>query len=95
LPAEPASSRGWKEVLPFLVVEVVSPDYRKRDYIEKWRDYHDARIPEYWIVDGERRHLLALRWTPGDWELHKFEGSGVYTTPLLPGLELDVVRLWL
>jgi len=39
-------------------------------------------------------HFLALRWTPGDWELHKLEGSGTYTAPLRPGLEVDVARLW-
>lgn len=33
------------------VVEVVSEDSRIRAHVEKPRDYLDASIPEYWIVD--------------------------------------------
>lgn len=34
-----------------LVVEVVSPDRPERDTEEKVRDYAEAGIPEYWIVN--------------------------------------------
>ena len=34
-----------------LVVEIVSPDKPQRDTEEKPRDYADAGIPEYWIVN--------------------------------------------
>jgi len=34
-----------------LVVEIVSPDKPKRDIEEKPRDYAEANIPEYWIVN--------------------------------------------
>jgi Uma2 family endonuclease len=46
-----------------LVMEIVSPDRPKRDTEEKPRDYAEAGIPEYWIVNplDETIALLTLR----------------------------------
>ena len=46
-----------------LTVEIVSPDGPKRDLVDKRRDYAEAGIPEYWIVDprNETVTVLALR----------------------------------
>lgn len=45
-----------------LVVEIVSPDHPERDTVEKPRDYAQAGIPEYWIVNpiDETITVLAL-----------------------------------
>lgn len=94
LPPDPDDPLAWKHVRPLVVVEVVSPGDETRDYADKRRDYHRAEIPEYWIVDRERRLFLALRWTPYGWDERHVEGSGTYTTPLLPGLELTIEALW-
>jgi Uma2 family endonuclease len=93
-PADPDSPLAWTQIRPFLVIEVVSPGQGRRDYVEKYASYHLAQIPEYWIVDPGRRSLLALRWAPEQWEHHSIEGQGTYTTPLLPGLTLEVAELW-
>ena len=42
-----------------LVVEIVSPDHPARDLVDKRRDYAEARIPEYWIVDP-RSHTVTV-----------------------------------
>ena len=44
------------------VAEVVSPDRPARDTVTKRRDYAEARIPEYWIVNpvDETVTVLAL-----------------------------------
>ena len=71
----------WEDwPVPILVVEVLSPYTRRRDREEK-RDFYlnDARIPEYWIVDPERRTITSvcagvaddivdatMTWTPAD-----------------------------
>ena len=34
-----------------LVIEIVSPASRRTDHVHKRRDYADAGIPHYWIVD--------------------------------------------
>lgn len=36
-----------------IVVEVVSEESRGRDHIDKPREYAEAGIPEYWIVDDD------------------------------------------
>ncbi len=46
-----------------LVMEVVSddPEGRRRDLVEKRRDYARAAIGEYWMVDPETRTITVLR----------------------------------
>jgi Uma2 family endonuclease len=44
---------------PDLVAEVVSKD-RRRDLVEKRRDYAKAGIPEYWIIDPEKSRVVVL-----------------------------------
>ncbi len=46
--------------LPSLIVEVLSPSTRKRDRMQKRTFYADARIPEYWIVDPERKTVTVI-----------------------------------
>ena len=43
-------------------MEVVSPgeQNRKHDYEDKRAEYADAGIPEYWIVDPEKRVIVVL-----------------------------------
>jgi Uma2 family endonuclease len=52
------------------LIELVSPDTRSNDVVEKVREYHEVRVPLYIIVDQERedgpRRLLGYRYTrPG------------------------------
>lgn len=48
-----------------LVIEVVSPDDAKRDTQIKRREYAEARIPEYWLVNplDETMTVLTLQGT--------------------------------
>jgi Uma2 family endonuclease len=43
-----------------LVIEIVSPDKPKRDTEEKPRDYAEAGIPEYWIVNPLQDTITVL-----------------------------------
>ena len=45
-----------------LVVEIVSdaPSDRERDLVEKRRDYAEAGVPEYWVVDPRGQTVLQL-----------------------------------
>src|SRR5258705_11134777 len=43
-----------------LVVELLSPGTRRRDFNLKRREYAAAGIPDYWIVDGKRRRLTVF-----------------------------------
>ena len=43
--------------VPDLVVEVVSPGTRRLDEVRKVKEYAEAGIPEYWVVDPEREAI--------------------------------------
>jgi len=46
---------------PDLVVEVLSPSTAKRDRGVKLERYRHFQVPEYWIVDAERRTIDIWR----------------------------------
>ncbi len=54
---------SWETApLPLLVVEVLSPTTRRRDFGVKRSVYIDeAGIPEYWVLDGEARTVTVMR----------------------------------
>ena len=56
-------SFAWQDIRTvYLVVEILSPSTARADRITKRRLYQEQRIPEYWIVDTEQRHVEV--WTP-------------------------------
>jgi Uma2 family endonuclease len=59
--ADPAEDDWARLPLPELVVEVVSGTSRIRDYNQKRSFYLELGIPEYWIVDGQRREITIVR----------------------------------
>jgi Uma2 family endonuclease len=74
-----------------LVVEVVSPDDPDRDLVEKRRDYAEANIPEYWIVDPRSETIVVLRLRDGAYVEHGVFGRGARaTSALLAGFAVDV-----
>ena len=76
-----------------LVVEVVSDSAadHERDYIRKRLEYAIARIPEYWIVDPQAQSILVLTLKSAQYIEHgRFVRGEVATSPLLPGLQVNV-----
>lgn len=53
-----------------LVIEVVSPDDPDRDIRVKRRDYAEARIPEYWIVNPMDETISVLTLAGGRYVEH-------------------------
>lgn len=52
----------WQSApLPTLVVEVLSNRSRRGDQVVKRDFYLEVGIPEYWIVDGDRRTFRVVR----------------------------------
>ena len=74
-----------------LVVEVVSPNGRRRDLVQKRLDYAEAGIPEYWIVDP-RDHMILVLTLEGDayTEHGVFARGSTATSPLLQDFEINV-----
>jgi len=82
---------------PELVVEIGSPSTRRRDETIKRRLYERAGVSEYWTVDPELDLVRVYRRTDGVFarpiELSA-EAGDVLTTPLLPGLDLPLARIF-
>ena len=77
-----------------LVVEIVSPDDPGRDYVDKFREYEAAGVPEYWIIDplAQRTEFNQLR--DGKYREVLPDENGVYHSVQLPGFWLRVEWLW-
>ena len=87
----------YAQGIPELVVEIASPSTRRRDEGIKRHLYERAGVTEYWIVDPEVDRVRVNR-RDGDTfgravELAR-EHSETLTTPLLPGLEMPLVRIF-
>jgi Uma2 family endonuclease len=70
-------------------VEVVSEDDPARDLVTKRREYAEAGIPEYWIVDARTETITVLQLAAGAYREHGvFPRGTAATSPLLAGLEI-------
>jgi Uma2 family endonuclease len=85
-------AQRWIEGAPDLAVEVLSPSTESRDLGVKKELYVKHGVREYWIVDPDAETV----------EVHALErGTSTtlragdrLTSPLLPGLELDVAAIF-
>lgn len=77
-----------------VVVEVVSPDSRRRDRVEKVVDYEAEGVREYWLIDPPRRQV-ELRRLGGDGRYRLIEHEeGILTSEAIPGFRLRIDWLW-
>lgn len=87
--------RGYFEVVPDIVVEVLSTD-RRRDLVRKRQLYAEAGVLEYWIVDPRDDTVTLLELRDGEYaERAVLTAADTLTTPLLTGLAIplnDVFR---
>lgn len=78
-----------------LVVEIISPESRARDRGDKFYEYEQGGVGEYWLLDPLRKQA----------EFYQLDAeriyrpvapdeSGLYRGRLLPGLTLKVDWLW-
>ncbi|MBI3268917.1 MAG: Uma2 family endonuclease [Planctomycetes bacterium] len=79
----------WATWIPEIALEVVSPGSEHRDYVEKREEYLSFGVTEYWILDFERREMLVLRRSRGQWVERRVGGSEPLRTRLLPGFEFS------
>ena len=74
-----------------LVMEVVSPDDPQRDNVTKRREYAQAGIPEYWIIDPAETSISVLTLRGREYALHgEFVAGETATSLLLDRFMVDV-----
>ena len=78
-----------------LAVEVVSLESRTRDRVEKFREYQQAGVLEYWLIDPAHELAEAYRLSPsGIYEPVGLGDPARLTCEALPGFWIDVAWLW-
>jgi Uma2 family endonuclease len=80
-----------------LVVEVVSDDSVARDRTDKFYEYQEGGVREYWIIDpraGKQRVDLYVLDAQGRYLPVPPEEGGIYRSAVLPGFWLKEEWLW-
>ncbi len=78
-----------------LVVEIISPESLGRDRGEKFVEYEAAGIPEYWLIDPERRRAEFYRLdVRGHYHDAGVDGAGRYHSQVLAGLWVEPGWFW-
>jgi Uma2 family endonuclease len=79
---------------PDLVIEILSPSTRHIDRGEKYYEYEEAGVREYWMIDPDRKQAEFLRLSvTGRFEPVALE-NGVFQSETLSGMRLEVEWLW-
>ena len=78
--------------VPDMIFEFVSGSRadQERDYIHKRAEYYAIGVKEYVIVDRFKRVVLVLTWQETDYAERALRPGDMYTTPMLPGLEVSI-----
>jgi Uma2 family endonuclease len=87
-------ARTELEGSPDLAVEIVSLDSFERDWRDKYFEYEQAGIREYWVVDPNSQQMKVYRLN----EQGKFESQqaekGIFKSKVLPGFWIKPEWLW-
>jgi Uma2 family endonuclease len=88
-----------------LVVEVVSSNWRD-DYYDKFRNYEEMGIPEYWIADyaalGARKFIgnpkqptiFVCELVDGEYQMTSFQGNNLIVSATFPQLNLTAQQIF-
>jgi Uma2 family endonuclease len=84
-------SRASSTVLngpPEIAVEIVSPDSEFRDFHQKFSEYEEAGVREYWIVNpiSKQAHLFVRNEKTNEFDRREPDAEGRLQSAVLPGL---------
>ena len=86
------ASAGFLDVAPELVVEIISPDDKWSDVIEKLREYFTVGVKLVWVADPELRSVLAYRSLT---DVREFTADDeLISEDVLPGFTVNVADLF-
>jgi Uma2 family endonuclease len=79
-----------------VIVEFVSAGRRDRvrDYETKRDEYMAIGVREYWVIDRFEHNMTVFSRSTGKIKRRVIRANQVYQSPLLPGFELPLARLF-
>ena len=78
-----------------LVVEIISPGSRGTDRGDKFYEYEEGGVCEYWLIDPQRHQAeFYLRGEDGIYCLAPISEDGIFRSTVLKGLWLKADWLW-
>ncbi len=85
------------EGAPDLVVEIISPGSVTIDRRDKYQEYEQAGVKEYWLIDPRPRHKRATFFTLDDEGFlipAALDAEGCFHSSVLPGFWINPTWLW-
>jgi Uma2 family endonuclease len=80
---------------PDLIVEILSPRTKDRDYGFKFRKYAEVGVKEYWIADPEGKTIEVYQLSEKGFELYKsFSGNDIFESGMFSGLSFLLSDIW-
>ena len=78
-----------------LVIEVISTESRTCDRGEKFYEYEEGGVREYWLIDPQRKQAeFYQRGDSGFYRAISTDETDIYHSQVLPGLWIKVDWLW-
>lgn len=78
-----------------ICIEIVSPGSEAVDRGDKFIEYQQSGVTEYWMLDPLRREALFYRLNEAGIYIPQYPAeAGTYHTPLLPDFAFHVPTLW-
>lgn len=81
------------DIVPDLIVEVLSKQHARRDRTTKLALYAQSGVAEYWIVDPEAQCIDFFVLVDGSYQAQVVVGS-VYTSTRCPEIAIDPAAFW-
>jgi Uma2 family endonuclease len=88
----PLDDENWLKIPPDLCVEVLSPNDRWQDVIEKIDEYFHLGVPEVWVLDPAKHEVHIQQNTNGSPDV--LRDGDTLTSERLPGFECAVIDLF-
>lgn len=94
LPGSRPAQNDPIDVVPELVVEVISLSTSRKDRVIKLNHYQLSGVLHYWIVDPEESFIEAYELRDGHYVSIVRSHTGVFDHPSFPGLSFDIEMLF-
>ena len=76
-----------------IAIEIISPESIERDREDKFAEYEQAGILEYWLIDPVHEQAEFYILKQGRYHLADIS-DGIFRSHILPGFDLQIAWLW-